>query len=131
MSYTSVTYPASRLIVTRFFGPIDYEDVLAWLDSAPLDALFSRQYDGIVDLRKARLTSFRVEKAQLLARHMIDRDFTQGSWAVLADRPAERALSTHYSKVAVQQHPIEVFSTVTAAAKFLRRDLAAAGILFS
>jgi hypothetical protein len=129
MSHMSVTFPESRLIVTRFFGPFDYEDVLDWLDTAALDSRFSREYDGLVDLRRARLTSFRIEKAKLLAQHMMDLDFTHGSWAVLADRPAETAFSMIYSTVAVRHHPVEVFSTVPAAASFLRKDLASTGIV--
>jgi hypothetical protein len=130
MTHMSVTFPNSRLIVTRFFGPIDYEDVLEWLDTASLDARFSREFDGVVDLRKARLTSFRIEKARLLAKHVIDLDFTQGSWAVLADRPAETAFSMLYTSVANQHHPVEVFSSVDAAANFLGKDLSRTGIVF-
>jgi len=112
-----------RLVVTRFEGPIDYLDVMQWMDQSLQDDSFSRDYDGIVDLRAASFKSVRAEKAELLAFYMIENDFTRGKWVVLVAAPMETALAVIYGDLAARQHPIEIFSTLRAASVFLNKDL--------
>lgn len=128
MNKTTRIYPARKLIVARFTGAIDYEDIMAWMDEVAREEGFSPDYDGIVDLREVELKQKRAEKARLLAEYMIQRDWTKGRWAVMVGQPMETALALVYSGVAGQQHPIKVMATVSAAANFLNKDLSDLGL---
>jgi hypothetical protein len=128
MSSTFKIYPEKQLIVTRFTGLIVYDDMLHWIDEVLQHESFSREYDGIVDLREAAFKTIRADKAKLLGSDMIERNFTKGKWAILVSTPIETALSLLYNQVATQQHPIESFSTVEAAASFLGKDLKGVGL---
>jgi hypothetical protein len=123
MNRTFEIYPEKKLIVARFTGPIDYQDILNWFEDALQHEAFSKDYDGIVDLRKAAVQEARPEKAKLLASYIIEHDFTKGKWAILVSKPMETALSLLYANVATRQHPVESFSTIEAAASFLAKDL--------
>jgi hypothetical protein len=118
-------YPEMNLIVAQFTGLIDDQDILNWFDDTLAHEAFLKEYDGIVDLREAVFKQNRPEKARFLASYMIERDFTDGKWAVLVSKPMETALLFVYRQNAAQKHPIEIFSTVEATANFLGRDFEA------
>ena len=115
-------YPEKKLIVTRFIGPIVYQDVLNWVDELTRNEFYSKEYDGIVDLRKAIFTDPDPQKAQALSTYMIEHDFIQGKLVMLVDKPTETALVMIHCRKEGKKHPTEVFSTVQAAASFLERD---------
>lgn len=123
MERTFKIYPDKKLVVARFTGPIDYEDILNWLNEALQNESFSMEYDGIADLRKAVFKETRLEKVQFLASYIIEHRFTKGKWAILASTPMETALSFLFSKYATLQQPIDIFSTVEVVATFLAKDL--------
>ncbi len=116
-------FPEKNFAMVRFAGPIDYKDILSWFDEARFHEDFSKNFDGVVDLRKATFKKTRPEKAEFLASYMIEHDITQAKWAMLVSEPVVTALATIYSKFANLKHPIKNFSTVEAAAAFLERDL--------
>ncbi|MFD2110857.1 hypothetical protein [Thiorhodococcus fuscus] len=116
-------YPERRLVVGRFAGPIDYQDVIAWVKDAMGEETFSSDYDGVVDLRRSTLKEARPDRARFVANYTIDEGFTQGRWAILVDRPKETALSYIFSSIAAGRYPVQVFSTTDAASIYLRRDL--------
>jgi hypothetical protein len=123
MERTFKIYPDKKLVVARFTGPIDYQDILNWLNEALQNESFSTEYDGIVDLRKAFFKETRHEKVQFLASYIIEHNFTKGKWAILVSTPMEAALSLLFSRYATLQQPIDIFSTVEAAARFLAKNL--------
>ncbi|NEV60727.1 hypothetical protein [Thiorhodococcus minor] len=59
---------------------------------------------------------------------MIEPGFTNGRWAVMVDKPMETASALVYSKEAGQRYPIEIVSTLAAAASFLGKDLSGQGL---
>jgi hypothetical protein len=123
MHRTFNIYPERRLCVVRFIGAIDYEDFVQWADDAMKEPLFSRDYDGVVDIRRAVFKHMRPEKARELATFMIDHEFTNGKWVSLVTKPMESALSLVYSEMAKLQHPHILCSTVTGSGEFLGQDL--------
>jgi hypothetical protein len=123
MERTFKIYPDKKLVVARFTGPIDYQDILNWFNEALQNESFSMEYDGIVDLRKVVFKETRREKVQFLASYIIEHNFTKGKWAILASTPMETALSLLFSEYAPLQQPVNIFSTVKAAARFLAKDL--------
>src|SRR5262245_12148750 len=91
MHRTFNIYPERRLCVVRFIGAIDYEDFVQWASDAMKEPLFSRDYDGVVDIRRAVFKHMRPEKARELATFMIDNEFTNGKWVSLVTKPMESA----------------------------------------
>ena len=60
---------------------------------------------------------------KLLAAYVTEQQFTKGKWALLASTPMEAALSHIYTELLTLPHPIKIFSTVEAVAKFLGKRL--------
>lgn len=123
MNRTFKIYPEQKLCVVRFIGAIDYEDFVQWADDALADPAFSKDYDGVMDIRRAVFKHMRPEKARALATYMIDNNFTYGKWVSLVAKPMESALSMLYSEMANLQHPHILCSTVSGSGEFLERDL--------
>ena len=123
MNRTFGIFPDQKLMIARFIGPIDFYDIRDWIDEAPRYKAFSTEYDGIVDQRRAIFKHTRIEKAKELATYMVEHRFTSGKWVVLVTKPMETALSLLYREIAVVKHPIELFSTIDAAAKYLERNV--------
>ena len=115
-------YPEEKLIVTRFTGPVVYQDILNWIDELARNESFSKEYDGIVDLRKAIFTDPDPENARALSSYMIEHNFSRGKLAILVDKPRETALVMIHRWKTGPEHPIEAFSTVEAAAHFIAKD---------
>ena len=116
-------FPERKLILASFTGTIVYQEVLQWFDEVRAHPDFSKDFQGLVDLRKgvfgAMPTSKMAEKAHALAEYMTKIDFTTAQWAILADTPMETSLMMVYSRNASQKHPIKVFLTVEAAEGYL------------
>ena len=130
MEKTLRIYPDRKLIVARFKGIITYEDIIQWFDEVIRHEDFSKEYSGVVDLRSAEFlkapsgkiheTITRTRKA---AQYTIEKDFTKGKWALLADTPMETSLLMIYAKEVFSKHPVSIFSTVEAAAHYLGQKL--------
>ncbi len=114
-----------RLVVARFQGAIDFDDVMAWLESLHDMPDYHPAYMAVVDMRAISLKQSRAEKAEELARYMVDTHLSTGRWAVIVSGPVATALSVLYQTIASAQHPIGIFSTRDAAAAFLGCDLSA------
>lgn len=123
MNRTFNIYPEYNFCVVRFIGAIDYEDFVQWAADAQAIPTFSKEYDGVVDIRRAVFKQMRPEKARALATYMTDTDFTHGKWVSLVSKPMETALSLVYSELANLKHPHILCSTVSGTGEFLGRDL--------
>lgn len=115
-------YPEIKLVVSYFSGPIVYQDIIDWVDELSSNESFSKEYDGIVDLRKAVFTDPTPDKARSLSSYMMEHNFTQGKLAVLVDKPTETALVILHRQAEGGRRPVEIFSTVEAAADFIDKD---------
>ncbi len=122
MSRAFKIYSEMNLIVVRFTGPIDFQDIYDWVNEAYKSEEYSKAYDGIVDFRDAVFKQTRPKKILELVAHMLKLDFTKGTWGILVNSPMETALSLIYTQEAAQTHPVSIFSTVEGAAKFIGRS---------
>ncbi|MCB1890328.1 MAG: hypothetical protein KDH20_22170 [Rhodocyclaceae bacterium] len=111
------------LVVARFSGAIDFDDIMGWLESLRDSPDYHPSFMAAVDLRAISLKQTRPDKAEELARHMVDSHLSTGRWAVIVSGPVATALTVLYQAIASTQHPIGVFSTRLAAAEFLGCDL--------
>jgi len=111
------------LVVTRFEGAVDFDDVMSWLAALPDHPDFQSSDAVVVDMRAITLKQTRAEKAEELARFMVSSRLSTGRWAVLVTGPIATALTVLYQNIAATQHPIGVFSTLKAAGEFLGQDL--------
>ena len=119
-------FPELRLIVACFTGTTVSEDIIQWFDEASNHPEFSKEYQGLVDCRKALFGNELRDKPREMAKkacelveYMVKIDFTSANWAILVDSPMETSLSMLYSMGASQKHPIEIYSTVEAAEEYL------------
>ena len=119
-------YPDKKLISALFKGTIVYENILQWFDEVYAHPDFSREYQGIIDLRQVifgmehrNQPGKMAEKAKALAQYMAKLDFTSARWAILVVSPIETSLTMMYASNASRKHPINIFSTVEAAENYL------------
>src|SRR3954466_15466577 len=117
-------FPNDRLMIVHCFGPVAFDEVVAWLDEMVAAPDFSPDFDGANRVRKADLARMRPEEVKAIARVMVERKLTRGRWVHLADGPAETALSMMYSRAVSEQYRMHVFSTLESAAEFLGREVA-------
>ncbi|WOO41153.1 hypothetical protein [Rubellicoccus peritrichatus] len=108
-----------RLIVKKFSGVVRFETIEAWFVEALSHEAFSDRYSGVVDMRSATFEYETPEEAIKLAKRMMELEFTQGLWVVVATSPQATALTMLYKSQADERHPIEVVSSVEAAEKIL------------
>ncbi len=67
-------FPERRLVPAGFIGTIVYREILQWFDEVAAHPDFSREFQGLVDLRRgvfgAMPTSKMAEKARALAEYI-------------------------------------------------------------
>ncbi|HRY99412.1 MAG TPA: hypothetical protein P5550_10195 [Bacteroidales bacterium] len=116
-------FPELRLIMVNL-KEATFEEVMDFFHTASLDKEFSRDYQGVVDLRNANM-NMRASEARRLARYIIDHQWSTARWALIASTPKDTALSSIYQQEVEAQHPLGYFSTVAAASAYLGLDLSA------
>lgn len=116
-----------QLIVKKFSGVVRFETIDSWFVEALSHESFSDTFSGAVDLREASFDYTTPEEAIRLAQRMMELEFTQGHWVIIAGSPQATALSMLYKSQADARHPIEVVSSVAAAEEYL--DLSLRGLI--
>lgn len=114
-------YPEHKFIHTWTTGS-DFDTLLEFYKKVAAHKNFSKDYVGLVDMREARL-DFTPGQAAMLARFVVDSDFTRSRWVLLVSEPLATALSLVYQDVVIEQHELFVVSTLDAASEYLGLDL--------
>ncbi len=120
--HSHTIFEAERLILLGFSGTVDYLGLMEGLDGLAQDPDYSRDHDGICDLRKARLEMTPGE-VRMAAVQIATEQRTVGKWAIMIDEPRGTALATLYVNAIAGQHSLRVFSTVAGVSEYLKRDL--------
>jgi hypothetical protein len=111
-----------RTVLLDFEGDISFDEFVSCFEEANAHPDYSPEFDGVADLRKARLT-LDDQEAEALAAFVVSGELSSGRWAILTASPHETALSILYEQAASEQHAAQVFSTVQAASAYLEVDL--------
>jgi hypothetical protein len=120
--HSHTIFEAERLILLEFSGTVDYLGLMEGLDGLTQDPDYSRDHDGICDLRKARLEMTPGE-VRMAAVQIATEQRTVGKWAIMIDEPRGTALATLYVNAIAGQHSLRVFSTVPGVSEYVKRDL--------
>jgi hypothetical protein len=111
--------PDRRLILQHFAGSSSLAELLAALRRLWADPLYSRTYDGIVDLSGAAV-DLSMRDLRALIGFLQESDQTStGRWGAVTTSPLATACAMIYQRALAPRHAFEVFSTWEAACAFL------------
>lgn len=116
--FSYAIHPEARLVVARFAAGIDAAEILAFFTQLEADPAYDRTMNGLVDARGTEI-EMTLEDIRGLARHVLERGFKNGNWAILVDQPKATALSMLYTKAVDAQYSFQVFSTARGISEFL------------
>jgi hypothetical protein len=114
-------YPEHKFIHTWTTGS-DFETLMEFYKKVAAHKDFSKDYVGLVDMRRANL-ELTTGQAAMLARFVVESDFSRSRWVLLVSEPFVTALSLVYQDVVIEQHELLVVSTLDAASEYLGLDL--------
>lgn len=119
MHFSYEIHPDRRVIVQRFAGQFSLADLLAAVRRLWADPLYSKSYDGIVDLSETSM-GISMEDLRALIGFLQQRPETStGRWGAVASSPLTTACAMIYRRAAAPRHQFEVFSSWAAACDFL------------
>ncbi len=111
--------PAQRLILQRFAGRPSLADLLAATRQLWADPLYSKLYDGIVDLSGSSV-GISMDDLRALISFLRQSDQTStGRWGAVTCSPLTTACAMIYQRALAPRHEFEVFSSWDAACGFL------------
>ncbi|MFC2098526.1 hypothetical protein ACFLSP_02145 [Bacteroidota bacterium] len=114
-------YPEHRFIHTWTTGS-DFDSLMEFYKEVSAHEDFSKDFVGLADMREASL-EFSPEQAAMLARFVVENDYTHSRWVFLASEPSATALSLVYQNIVIKKHEIFVVSTIEAASEYLGINL--------
>jgi hypothetical protein len=114
-------YPEHKFIHTWTTGS-DFETLMEFYKKVAAHKDFSKDYVGLVDMRRANL-ELTTGQAVMLAQFVVESDFSRSRWVLLVSEPFVTALSLVYQDVVIEQHELLVVSTLDAASEYLGLDL--------
>lgn len=117
-------YPEIGLTYYKLGGKPELTEIIALYEKLAADPDFNPNYKGISDWRGVEGNLSREEVIEL-ANYVRKEELANGHWVGLVDSPLVTALGEIYSKMARQQHPMDVCSTVKRASEILEIDLSA------
>jgi hypothetical protein len=124
VNFTYDILPERRLIRQRFAGSTSLADVRAALRRLWADPLYSKNYDGIVDL-SATTVGISMEDLRALIGFLQESDqMSTGRWGAVVSSPLTTACAMIYQRALAPRHEFEVFATWEAACGFLGVELA-------
>lgn len=110
------------LVATRLTGDVTYEDLIRWYEEIERDERFSKEFNGVSDMRRANMKLARGDMARL-SDYVTERRLISGRWAILVEDAKVTALSMIYGRNADDVHELEVFSSEEAASAYLGVDI--------
>lgn len=116
--FSYAIHPEAHLVVARFAAGIDAAEILAFFTQLEADPAYERTMNGLVDARGTEV-EMTLEDIRALARHVLERSFKHGSWAIFVDQPKATALSMLYTKAVDSQYSFQVFSTARGISEYL------------
>jgi hypothetical protein len=114
-------YPEYGFIHTWITGS-DFDTLMAFYKKVVAHKDYSKHYVGLVDMREADL-ELTPAQATMLAKFVVESDFSHSRRVILVSEPFETALSQVYQNVVIQQHELFGVSTLEAASEYLGLDL--------
>lgn len=114
-------YPEHRFIHTWTTGS-DFETLMNFYKEVASHKDFSKDYMGLVDMRKGDLI-MKPEQAAEMARFVVNSNYSNAVWVFLVTKPVATALSVVYQDIVSEQHEMFVASTLEAASEYLGLDL--------
>jgi hypothetical protein len=120
--HSHTIFETERLVLFKFSGTLDHQTLMDSLRALFQDPKFSREYDGVTDLRSV-LVKMTPDEVRAAAKKVASDQAILGRWAILIDEPRGTALATLYMGALAGQHPLRVFSTTAGVSEYLKRDL--------
>ena len=123
MKFTYEILPERRVILQRYAGSFSLADLLASTQRLWDDPLYSRSYDGIVDLSATSVAISMNDLRSLIGFLRTSERTSTGRWGAVANSPLVTACAMIYQRAIAPVHEFEVFSTWDAACDYIGRRL--------
>ncbi|MGZ0653980.1 hypothetical protein ACWPKO_01380 [Coraliomargarita sp. W4R53] len=115
-------YPEIGFTYYKLGGKPELTEIIAFYEKLSVDPDFDPNNKGVSDWRGVDGYLCR-EDVIALAHYVKEKELANGHWVGLVDSPLVTALGEVYSKMANEQHPMDVCSTVERASELLGIDL--------
>lgn len=115
-------YPKQNLVVIKFDGEIDFEEMLKMHHEMMKDPEYHKHLDGVADQRTA-IMQLSPKEIQEIARFNKEHDLVSGRWAHIITSPIETALAKTYQKDALDLHGMHIFYNVETASSYMGFDI--------
>jgi hypothetical protein len=123
MGFTYKIFPERRIVYQRFSGAFSLPDLVSAARTVWSDPLYSKDYDGVVDLSSVSV-KVSIDDLRALIRFLLTSEcHSKGRWAAVAGSPLATACGMLYKAATSHHHPFEVFSTWEGASSFLGTDV--------
>jgi hypothetical protein len=116
-------HPDRRVILQRFTGQFSLADLLAAVRRLWADPMYSRNYDGLVDLSETSMGISMADLRALIGFLRQSPETSTGRWGAVVSSPLTTACAMIYRRAAAPRHQFEVFSSWSAACAFLGQEL--------
>jgi len=119
--YTFKIYKSDRFISVKLKDS-SLDDIFKVFKEIRQHADFDHGYDGIVDIRKSKL-SLEVKDLQSVADFIHESPWVKGKWVLLNDSPSSTIMSMLYKELTHTFHSIDVCSSIEKANELLDCDV--------
>lgn len=120
--YKLDVYPEHELVVCAYSEQVTIDEIKAAITELANHPHYARHFDCVCDYRFAHAVFHEPELHQFI-KSLKEQDIARGTWALLAGQPLETAMVMIFANTLKERHPVDVFSTIDAASRYLKKDL--------